>query len=181
MEKVKLGLRSPWELHERKLWAMFRKDDEVDLDYNETERKYILRVKTAKKANALSQLMPTEVVFGNVTCRVCIVPANVGEVLPDDAPAIEIVRAAFEGNAAVEAIRPVSRGFFKDLCYVVFENCVVQYDADNIADVNGNVSTLYENIAREVFTKADGVFFCTTVRIGGVESNALDKPLGEWP
>ena len=178
MKELKLG--SPWVLHERKLRAMFRKDKDVEVELDEKAKKYIIRVETGKKADALARIMPQEVTFGSVTFRVCVVPANVGEVLPKDAPMIDVLKAAFEGNEAVYEIRPVSKGLFRDLVYVVFENCVVQYEADNLADVNGNISTLYENIARDIFPDANGALFCTTVRLGS-DSNALDKPLGEWP
>ena len=174
-----VGLRSPWVLHSRKLWAMFRRDDEVETEFDEKAQKYIIRVQTAKKADALSRLIAPEVSFGNVTFKVCIVPANAGDVLPKDAPLIDVLKAAFDGNSAVDFIRPVSKGLFKDLCYVVCYNWVVQYEADNLADVNGFISTLYEDIARDIFTKADGAFFCTSCRLEG--SNAADKPLGEWP
>ena len=178
MNEIKLKLRSPWVLYERQLWALFRHDPEVSVELDEGFLKVTLRTDTQKKADALSRLMPAEPSFGNVKVKLCIVPANrTGEKLPEDAPMIDILKAAFEGNEAVKEIRPVSKGLFRDLCYVVFENAVVQYEADNLADVNGNISTLYENIAREVMPNANGVFFCTSVRLA--ESNALDKPLGE--
>ena len=175
-----LKLRSPWVLHGRKLWAMFRKDSEVETAFDEKAKKYTIRVQTAKKADALSRLIPPEVTFGNVTFKVCIVPANAGDVLPEDAPLIDVLHAAFDGNDAIDMIRPVSRGLFKDLYYVVCYNWVVQYEADNLADINGFISTLYEDLARDIFTKANGALFCTGVRLEDV-ANAQNKPLGEWP
>lgn len=179
-------MRSPWVLHQRKLCEMFRRDMGVDVDFDEKAKKYTLRVATAKKADALSRLIAPEVSFGHVECKVCIVPANsAGDILPSDAPMIDVLNAAFDGNDCVCEIRPVSRGLFRDLCYVVFENRVVQYEADNLADINGNISTLYEDIARDIFTEANGALFCTSVSLGNglgdSEGAKLDKPLGEWP
>ena len=51
---------------------------------------------------------------------------------------------------------------------------MVQFFADNLADINGNRSTLFETIAAEVIP-LDGVFYCTA---GG---EGLAAPLGEWP
>lgn len=47
--------------------------------------------------------------------------------------------------------------------YVVFEKEVVQYWNDNLADYNGLTSTLYQDLAKEIFEDAnlDGVYFCT--------------------
>jgi len=50
-----------------------------------------------------------------------------------------------------------------DLTYVLFKNKVVQYFIDNIGDYNGMKSTLYEDIARDIFEDVDGVFFCTAL------------------
>lgn len=49
--------------------------------------------------------------------------------------------------------------------YVVFKNCVVQFFNDNLNDIYGNISTLYQDIAREIFADAEweGVFYCTDV------------------
>lgn len=48
-----------------------------------------------------------------------------------------------------------------DLTYVVFEAKVVQFFNDDIGDINGIKSTLYEDIAEEVFEKKEGIYFCT--------------------
>ena len=50
------------------------------------------------------------------------------------------------------------------LHYVVFKNRVVQYWSDNLGDINGNTSTLYENIARDVFGETDNVCFNTDTK-----------------
>lgn len=60
--------------------------------------------------------------------------------------------------------------------YVVFKNCVVQFFNDNLNDPHGVVSTLYENIADEIFKDIqfpnDGVAFCTDIeRNLGVSSD----------
>jgi len=178
MDMVKL--RSPWVLYQRKLDALFRRDPGISVELDEGFLKVTLRVDTQKKADALSKLMPAETSFGGVDVKLRIVPANAaGEGLPDDASMLDVVAAAFEGNGCLAEIRPVSKGLFRDLVYVVFRNEVVQYEADNLADVNGNISTLYEDIARDVMPNADNAFFCTSARREG--ANSLDKPLGEWP
>ena len=61
--------------------------------------------------------------------------------------------------------------------YAVFQSKVVQFFNDDMSDINGNCTTLYQEIAKDVFSgRAEGVFFCTAA-----EGKNLQKPLGEWP
>ena len=64
------------------------------------------------------------------------------------------------------------------MTYVVFKNCVVQFFNDNLNDCHGLISTLYQDIAAEIFEDANlnGVYYNTDV-----ERGALGMPLGEWP
>ena len=47
------------------------------------------------------------------------------------------------------------------MTYVVFVKEVVQYFNDDLGDANGVCSTLYQDIAKRLFTSTEGVFFCT--------------------
>ena len=44
---------------------------------------------------------------------------------------------------------------------MVFQNKVVQYFSDNMQDINGFTSTLYQEIAKELFGVDGGLYFCT--------------------
>ena len=87
---------------------------------------------------------------------------------------------AFSGNPAYAySICPADEGYyFFSLTYVVFKNCVVQFFNDNLNDCHGLISTLYQDIAAEIFEDADlhNVYYNTDVEVG-----KLGKPLGEWP
>ena len=176
----RLRLMPPWLELEAQLNALFGQDPEIQVEYDNGTKKLTLSVNTQRKADALSRLLPMRYIFGGVTVPVGIVPGNKGEGLPEDARPVDVVTAAFEGNPAVTQVRQVSKGIFRDLVYCVFRKEVVQYAADNLADINGNKSTLMEEIAREVFTDAVGVCFCTSA--GREDANGFgDAPLGEWP
>ena len=90
---------------------------------------------------------------------------------------MELFEALFGGNSAFAFVYPIDYAFSNRLIYVVFKNCVVQFFNDNLSDLHGNISTLYEDIAADVFEDADipGVFFCTDIE------ETVGKPLGEWP
>ncbi len=67
--------------------------------------------------------------------------------------------------------------FSNDISYILFEPKVVQFFNDDLGDLNGLRSTLYQDIAANVFEDAhEGVFFCTAPATEG-----FDAPLGEWP
>ena len=183
MNNENFGIKSPWVLYFEKMKCLFGGDKEIRLDFDEEDMVISIRVDNPMKASALSRLIPYEVSFGTVTVNIGVIPNNSAmsrEQLSKDASLIEVIHAALEGNSAVAQIRPVSRGLFRNLCYCVFKKEVVQYGADNIGDINGNESTLMQNIAAEIFAYANGIYFCTSEGDNGANGFG-DAPLGEWP
>ena len=81
-------------------------------------------------------------------------------------------------TAYAYSITPGDNVWFYGATYVVFKNCVVQFFNDNLNDCHGIISTLYQDIAAELFKDADliGVYYNTDV-----ERGQLGMPLGEWP
>ena len=163
-----IGLSSPWVRFYREIEALFKEDPEIKIVYDEQNNEIRLYVDNAKKAYALQELLPASRTFGNVTIYLTIIPADTEA---DDG--LSIFQAAFEGNPVFKYIATSPKIAAK---YVVFENKVVQYFNDSLADAHGICSTLYQDIAKDVFGSDCGVFFCTD--IGDKETGA---PLGEWP
>ena len=56
-------------------------------------------------------------------------------------------------------MRPI--GTTNPFVYVMFKPEVVQYWDDNLGDPHGNISTLAQEIARDVFEDGNGVYFST--------------------
>lgn len=165
-----LKLSAPWICYYRKIDALFGEDPDVSVKYDEDINEITLLVNGQEKANALTQLLPTEKSFGNVTIKITIVPAN------KPVQKIDLFKTAFEGNPAFSYAVTVDTGMTSNTFnYCVFRNKVVQYFGDNLNDVNGNISTLYECIAKDVFEDTEGILFCTDV------PNNLGQPLREWP
>ena len=165
-----MKLSSPWVEFYRKIDALFAQDPEVKVVYEEEANEVKLFVENARKADALTKLLPVERTFGNVTLNITVIPANSDKVTKAD-----LIADAFDGNPALSYIQHVD-AVIGSFDYAVFENKVVQFFDDNLADINGNKSTLYEDIAKDVFGNDIGVFFCTEAG-----SRELAKPLGEWP
>lgn len=170
---ARLNLSPPWIVLYNKMKAFFKQDNEVHVGYDDNEKKIVVYVDNAKKAEALSWWLVDEIEFGNIKVKITVVPSNkVSEETFDSVT----INDAFKGNTALNGIRNVSAYGF-DMTFVIFNAVVVQYNTDDISDYYGMQSTLYEDIARDIASPLTGVYYCTEQMVGG----PLGKPLGEWP
>lgn len=149
---------APWMTYYREVDALFKKDKDIVVVFNEESFELTLYVDDQTKASALALLMPTEKEFGSTTLKVRVIPPNdrLSEVAMKDV--LTIASVAFRGNDAVYTIKGVSG--ILNIVYVVFKKEVVQFFDDNLGDINGNCSTLYETIAKDVFENI-GISYCT--------------------
>lgn len=179
---VRLKISPPWVTYINMLEALFGNDSEINIVPDDGGRNVDIYVENAEKAAAIGCLLPEEVFFGNVKLCITIIPANCDlDNIPDFTyrSKKELFDVVFHGNPVYSASYEVLGLFSNVLTYVVFKNKVVQFFNDNLNDIHGNVSTLYENIARELFDSAqvrlDSVFYNTDIE------EKLGMPLGEWP
>ena len=150
---------APWVTYYREVNELFKKDKDVFVVFDEENVELKIYVKDQIKANAIQYLMPTEKEFGNVVLKIDVIPANGKELREvNTSNIVTIACDAFRDNDAVYMVTDVRAVF--DLVYVIFRKEVVQFFDDNIGDINGNCSTLYEVIARDVF-KDIGIKYCT--------------------
>ena len=150
---------SPWVEYYRKLVALFKKDPDIKIIYDEGINVIKMYINGQDKYEALSQLLPSEKKFGNVTLEIELIPCNDLKLSQTD-----LFRRAFSGNPVVTDVITVGQeiiGSTNDFNYIVFEKEVVQYYDDSLNDPHGNRSTLYQEIAKEVFGEQDGIYFCT--------------------
>lgn len=170
------NLSSPWTILYREIEAMFKQDPEVKVLLDEGRKVIKIYVNNAWKAAALCELMEEERHYGNVTVCIQVVPSN--ETADNDkhefANPMEIFETAFKNNPTLSYVKGQSQ-IFDVSYYVVFKNEVVQYFNDDISDVNGNCSTLYQEIAKDIFRKSLKANYCTDT------PQNIGKPLGEWP
>jgi hypothetical protein len=115
-------------------------------------------VNNQTKADALAKILPISKQFGNVTLFIYIKPANETEDTTAD-----IFRKAFQGNPVFQDVIVLDAPEVPNFAYVEFVNTTVQYFDDRLDDPNGYRTTVYEDIAREVFDDVQGVFFCTDI------------------
>lgn len=111
-------------------------------------------VESMSKAEALAQLLPEEKTFGGVTMTIEVIPANR---LTDN---INLFKDAFANNPSVSFIETIY-GLNNPLTFIVFEPEVVQYYNDSTGDYHGIASTLYQDLANDIFEDRAGIYFCT--------------------
>jgi len=174
---AKVNLAAPWTTCYRQFQAFFKNDPSVKVEYNSNGPEIKLYVECPQKAEALTQLLAPTRTYGNVTLKITVIPANApcGDLMEmvDD---IARIKAAIHGNKAVSEVVDIKQEFITNpLTYVVFKREVVQFFNDNLSDLHGLTSTLYQDLAEAIFTEHVGVCFCTTANTG------LGAPLGEWP
>lgn len=179
---VRFKIAPPWVTFVNEIAAMFGDDPDITITYNNTDYCLLVKVDNEEKAAAISTLLPERRKFGNVTLDVVVSTSENkimigGEMLEESKVLFE---TAFKNNPAFSFARRVDYDDFTigGITYVVFANRVVQFFNDNLNDNFGNVSTLYQEIAKDIFTpeSTKGVFFSTDV-----VADKVGMPLGEWP
>lgn len=166
MENIKQV--SPWIEYYEKINTLFGEDPDVNVVMDNDNTILKLYVNGDDKASALMELLPGEIKYGNITLEIEIIPAN--------QPAktrLDLYKDAFAGNPAFSFAYSGAKGLYQ-ADFIVFRNRVVQYHNDDLYDINGFRSTLYQEIAKEIFEDED-IHFCTDT------PKNLGKPLGEWP
>jgi hypothetical protein len=178
MNDVRLRISPPWVTYVNKLQALFDGDSQIAFNVNWSAANPSVTISTNNpdKAAALVKLLPEEKVFGNVTMAITVECPKISNLA--FATAKDLFETAFSGNPAFAYVVVPETVWYVPFTYVVFKNCVVQFFNDNLNDPHGVVSTLYEDIAEEVFSDMkfphDGVAFCTDVE------RKLGVPTNEW-
>ncbi len=163
---ARLNLLSPWMTYYHEMVAFFKEDLEVNVvwdDSSDTD-KIKLFVSNSVKADALSILLPAEKVFGVVTIAIEVIPSNeeyFNFKATDKMNDRQLFELVLTNNLAVSFIKTINEVFSSPLTYVVFKNEVVQYYTDSLGDYYGQCSTLYQDLAKNIFGEHEGIFFCT--------------------
>lgn len=150
----KLNLSAPWVTFVNELNALFEFDADVTIDYDKEENHVRLYVEGVTKADALTELLPPEKKFGNVTLKISVIPAN------HAIDKVSLIEKAMDGNGVLREVIEAQRpgGSFK---YLMFDHEVAQFYNDQLDDPVGNKTMLYADIAKDVFGELDGAFYCT--------------------
>lgn len=165
-----MNLSALWFTYVNELKAMFEQDNDISIRYDDENKEAKIYVAKASKADALAKILKSEKEFGNIKLKITVVPPN-----ENDFDILDLFDDAFNGNPALSFVMPIESPIGKHR-YVVFKNKVVQFYNDQLDDLNGNKSTLFQDIAKDIFEDKLMVNYCTET----VDRNLI-KPLGEWP
>lgn len=171
-----VNLSAPWVEHYRKLQELFRLDRDVNVVFDAEAMKIQVYVDNTEKAEALEKILLPEVTFGNVTVPIIVIPANNPRVTysfrylrsfsdGEDFSVEGKYRAAFSTNGVVEAVVPAVGIGGQQILFILFGPFIAQYYNDDIGDLYGLHTTVFEDIARDVCVKEAGVFYCTSPRV----------------
>ena len=151
----KLKISAPWVTYAHQMKALFGEDPDIQIKFDDVENRISLYVKGTDKANALTQLLPAEKEIGGVTVRIEVIPANLS------AGRASLIETALTGNPVFSRMLRVDPGSSNAFSYAIFRKKVAQYWNDNLGDPHGNVSCLYQDLAREILGEDGSVMFCT--------------------
>ena len=177
MTDVRLKLAPPWITYINKLIALFDGDPQIAFNVDEEEPAVIISTNNGDKAAALARLLPEEKCFGNVILAIDIDgPMSNRAFVTNE----ELFKTAFEGNPAFSYVISVET-ILTAFTYVVFKNKVVQFFNDNLNDINGLISTLYQEIASEIFEDAGLSGVCYNTDVEGKVALGLGTKPANWP
>ena len=179
MTEQRLKISPPWVTYVHYLEALFDVDPQIAFNIDWEVPSVVLTTNNPDKAAALNWLLPDEKQFGNITLTIGIDCDNISNLAFTTAK--ELFETAFKNNPVFAyVVVPSTEYWTVPFTYVVFKNHVVQFFNDNLNDPRGLMSTLYQEIASEVFADMNypligGVAYCTDIE------EKLAHPLGEWP
>ena len=173
-ESAKVTLSPPWNIFYREIQAFFKDDSQIKLFYDEGSNTVKLYVEDSMKADALSELLVDSKEFGNVTVNVEVISADARRFVSFRS-INELYDTAFKNNHVYKYSKTYEGIFPIPVTYVVLENQVVQYYTDNLSDIYGLTSTLYQNIAKDIFKESSNVHYCTSVGSIPTISNTISS------
>ena len=151
-------LSAPWVCYYHELEAFFEEDPDVIVTYDNDNVEVHLYVEGQAKADALDALLPNELEFGNVILKIIVIPAN------KERTKASLIKDALTGNKNFAYSESVDLGpMANTMNFFVFKNKVAQYFTDDASDIHGLRSTLYQDMAEEIFGESEGVYFCTDI------------------
>lgn len=149
-------LSPPWYSYYNKIKALFEKDPDVEVYFDDESYEVKIFVSNDKKADALAAIFPTKKSIGNIDLRITVYVDH-----DNNKDILDLFSTAFEGNPIVSYITSGSDPLTSNFNYVVFKPDVVQFFNDDLTDVNGNYTSIYADIAKEIFENTNNVYFCT--------------------
>lgn len=147
---AKLDIQAPWTILYNEIKALFRDDPDVRVDCDESGTHVKLYVDKVNKAEALTMIMPTEREFGNVKMQIEVIPPN-DKLMSFE----ETFETAFAGNPCFAFAKTIEIPGGGSIDHVMFKPKAAQFFADDLFDLYGNYTMLYQDMAKDIFGNYD--------------------------
>ena len=145
-----LKIQSPWVIFYEEINALFKDDPDVQVKYDEDNYVIKLYVSKVNKADALMMILPLEREFGNITVKVEVIPPN--NLTMDFKETFE---TAFAGNPCFAFAESVNHPAFGPADYLVFKPEAAQFFVDDLGDIYGAKTILYQDLAKDILKDYD--------------------------
>lgn len=150
-----MKMSPPWWEYYRELFAMFGRDADIKMNFDDELMVIKMWVDNQAKADALAKELPATKDFGNVKLKIEIIPSDKA------ASTAQLYKTIFNGNPVFSDAVEIDVEGLPHCTYVMFKPEVVQFYNDNLCDAHGNITTLYQDIAKDIFGETTGLYYCT--------------------
>ena len=153
---------APWVRYVALLKMVFESDPDVRIVYRD-ETPYIVDINVTgeEKFEAATKLIGETKTFGNV---VLTIRYHLSNPVKEEKSKKELFKALLEGNPILTDIVTVDLpNTSNNITYFIFKDEVVQYWDDALSNPHGVLSTLWEEIMKELFEDTEEVIFTTRV------------------
>ena len=158
---LELEIQSPWIILYEEINALFGSDPDIDVRYDQANYTIKIYVSKIHKADALTAILPMERTFGNITVKIEVIPPNTNEI-----DFTELFETAFAGNPCFDFATSVDTLALGPMDYVVFKPEATQFFVDDISDIYGAKTILYQDLAKDIFQDYDSthkMHFCSSL------------------
>lgn len=150
-----MQMSSPWWEYYRKLFSLFGRDPDIKMNFDDELKVIKIWVDNQPKADALAQELPKEKEFGNVKVKIEVIPSDKA------VSTAQLYKTMFNGNPVFSDAIEINGAGLPHCTYIMFKPEVVQFYNDNMGDVHGNITTLHQDIAKDIFGETTGLYYCT--------------------
>lgn len=153
---------APWVRYVALLKMLFENDPDVRIVYRD-ETPYIIDINITgeEKFEAATKLIGETKTFGNV---VLTIRYHLSNPVKKEKSKKELFKALLEGNPILTDIVTIDLpNTSNNITYFLFKDEVVQYWDDALSNPHGVLSTLWEEIMKELFEDTEEVIFTTRV------------------
>ena len=160
MANNNVQLSPPWCKFYHEVEALFGKDPDIQVIFDEEDYTVTLYVEDEDKAYALDQILPAKKVMGNIVVTINVIPAND---TVDTSKKKALYEKAFAGNPVFSRIEQVSLPMWGNYNYCIFNagESLVQFYNDELQSPWGLCTMVLEDAARDVLAGPDGMLFTT--------------------